>query len=322
MTPVSVAVTDPLLSAAGPPPTRHPPILKDPALGNHRATRVDRRAVSGIPEGAQPGRRRAVRQPAPRSGLKRALPSTPVLVGVAALAVSAGGAVTSQAAPGLVDQVSQVTSDLDASAAIGTAAAASSAQGQAGAVVKDRQVVVSRDSRRDALEAKADERLVEAAEAQAEQRNAALKQFRDAAEKQAAKIKMNRWVLPLSDYRISATYGASSSLWAHTHTGLDFAAPSGTSIHAVAGGEVTQTGYDGSYGNKTVVTLDDGTEIWYCHQTSFLVNVGDVVRPGEVIGTVGSTGNSTGPHLHLEVRPGAGDPVDPFTALLQHGVTP
>jgi murein DD-endopeptidase MepM/ murein hydrolase activator NlpD len=85
---------------------------------------------------------------------------------------------------------------------------------------------------------------------------------------------------------------------------------------------VTETGYDGSYGNKTVVTLEDGTELWYCHQTSFLVDVGDVVRGGEAIGTVGSTGNSTGPHLHLEVRPGGGDPVDPFTALLEHGITP
>ena len=53
-----------------------------------------------------------------------------------------------------------------------------------------------------------------------------------------------------------------------------------------------------------------------------MVSVGDAVRGGEAIGTVGSTGNVTGPHLHLEVRPGAGDPVDPFTALLEHGVTP
>ncbi len=91
---------------------------------------------------------------------------------------------------------------------------------------------------------------------------------------------------------------------------------------AVAGGTVTSVGYDGSYGNKTVVTLEDGTEIWYCHQSSFGVSEGETVAPGEVIGYVGSTGNVTGSHLHLEVRPGGGDPVDPYAAFLVHGVTP
>ena len=85
-------------------------------------------------------------------------------------------------------------------------------------------------------------------------------------------------------------------------------------------GVVTEASYDGAYGNKTVVTLEDGTEIWYCHQTSFGVSVGDTVRPGEVIGTVGSTGHVTGSHLHVEVRPGGGDPVDPYAAMQQHGL--
>ena len=91
---------------------------------------------------------------------------------------------------------------------------------------------------------------------------------------------------------------------------------------AVANGTVTETGYDGAYGNKTVVTLDDGTEIWYCHQTSIYVSVGDRVNGGEVIGTVGATGNVTGSHLHLEVRPGGGGPVDPFQAFVEHGIVP
>ncbi|MEQ4524625.1 M23 family metallopeptidase, partial [Nocardioides kribbensis] len=80
--------------------------------------------------------------------------------------------------------------------------------------------------------------------------------------------------------------------------------------------------YDGAYGNKTVLTLEDGTELWFCHQTSIDVSPGETVTAGQQIGTVGSTGNVTGPHLHLEVRPGGGDPVDPYEALSVNGVTP
>jgi murein DD-endopeptidase MepM/ murein hydrolase activator NlpD len=292
-------------------------------MGHHRAHRGERRDPSATVPTASGGRRRAepVRRPRRRPS---GLPSAPMVAGVAVLALSAVGAASTQVQG--VDVVSPVShvSGLSAAANLGATHAGGTGvtAPDAAELIEDRQVVVSRDSRRDALAEKADEKLVAQAEAQAEQRNAALKQFRDAAEKQAAKIKLNQWVAPLDGYRISATFGQSSGLWANTHTGLDFAAPSGTPIYAVAGGVVTETGYDGSYGNKTVITLDDGTELWFCHQTSFMVNVGDVVRSGETIGTVGSTGNSTGPHLHLEVRPGGGDAVDPFTALLQHGVTP
>ncbi len=160
-----------------------------------------------------------------------------------------------------------------------------------------------------------------AAEQQAQERNAALAEFAAQAEQQAAKIAENQWQLPLSSYRLTATFGQ-FGLWATYHTGLDFAAPTGTPIMAVANGTVTSTGYDGSYGNKTVVTLDDGTELWFCHQTTIAVSVGESVTAGQVIGTVGSTGNTTGPHLHLEVRPGAGDPVDPYSALQVHGLNP
>jgi murein DD-endopeptidase MepM/ murein hydrolase activator NlpD len=257
------------------------------------------------------GKRRAT-APARRSPLLRSLPSAPILLGVTALAISAGGAVTASDA----DLAGQVTSGSTSIAAAGTMGIAQVAP------TTSRDAVVSRDSRRDAQADAANQELIEAAEAQAKEQHAALEQFAQAAEKQSAKIRENQWVLPLESYRISATFGASSYLWSSVHTGLDMSAPSGTAIRAIANGVITETGYDGSYGNKTVLTLEDGTELWFCHQTTIDVSVGDTVRGGEVIGTVGSTGNSTGPHLHLEVRPGGGDPVDPFTALLEHGVTP
>ena len=114
----------------------------------------------------------------------------------------------------------------------------------------------------------------------------------------------------------------SGGMWSSNHTGLDFAAPSGTPIVAVANGVITETGSAGAYGNQTIQTLADGTEIWYCHQTSIDVSPGETVTAGQQIGSVGSTGNTTGPHLHLEVRPGGGDPVDPYQALVFHGVAP
>jgi murein DD-endopeptidase MepM/ murein hydrolase activator NlpD len=109
-------------------------------------------------------------------------------------------------------------------------------------------------------------------------------------------------------------------LWSSYHTGLDFNGETGDQIHAIADGEVISAGYDGSYGNKTVVQLDDGTELWYCHQSAFMVSVGDVIHQGEIIGLVGATGHVTGSHLHVEVHPGGGDPVDPYPAMQQHGL--
>jgi murein DD-endopeptidase MepM/ murein hydrolase activator NlpD len=130
------------------------------------------------------------------------------------------------------------------------------------------------------------------------------------------------WVLPVVGYHLTARFGQVSGLWSHAHTGLDFAAPSGTEIHSIAPGTVQSVGYDGAYGNKTQIRLDDGTVLWYCHQTSYVVQPGERVRAGQLIGYVGSTGNVTGPHLHLEVHPHGGEPIDPEDWLPQHGLLP
>ena len=253
-----------------------------------------------------------------RKSLFPLLPSAPTAVGAAALLIAAAGALSMGDQPAEEVTTASTPSRLftPASALSGTSASLSSV------ALDSRTQAVSRDSQRAALADAADEELLEAVEAQAEERNAALAQLAASAEKYAGQIAANAWHMPLSNYRITARFGFSSSLWANTHTGLDFAAPSGTPVVSVANGTVRSTEYAGSYGNRVIVALEDGTEIWYCHLSSFSVSPGDTVSGGQQVGTVGSTGNSTGPHLHLEVRPGAGDAVDPYAALLARGLTP
>jgi murein DD-endopeptidase MepM/ murein hydrolase activator NlpD len=130
------------------------------------------------------------------------------------------------------------------------------------------------------------------------------------------------WQLPVSGYHLTGRFGQSSGLWSSTHTGLDFAAPEGTAIRSIGPGTVLSAAYDGAFGNKTAVRLNDGTVLWYCHQSSFGVRPGQRLEPGDLVGHVGSTGNTTGPHLHLEVHPGGGRPVDPEAWLPRHGLRP
>ncbi|WP_231252683.1 M23 family metallopeptidase [Nocardioides furvisabuli] len=131
-----------------------------------------------------------------------------------------------------------------------------------------------------------------------------------------------RAVLPLASYRLSAGYGLTGPLWEAEHGGQDFSASLGEPIVAIAAGTVTEVAYAGPYGLRTIVVLPDGTEVWYCHQAEASVYAGQVVDVAEQIGTVGSTGNSTGPHLHLEVRPGAAGPTDPLAWLSAEGIAP
>lgn len=101
---------------------------------------------------------------------------------------------------------------------------------------------------------------------------------------------------------ISSRYGSISSIRSSAHTGLDIAASIGTPIKVVANGTVTFASYSGSYGNLIKVDHGNGVETWYAHTNKMYVKVGQEVKAGDVIATVGNTGNSTGPHLHLEIR--------------------
>ena len=109
---------------------------------------------------------------------------------------------------------------------------------------------------------------------------------------------------------ITSRYGVSSRIRSSNHTGLDIATAKGTPIKAVANGTVTYAQYTGSYGNLVKIDHGNGVETWYAHTSTMKVEVGQVVEAGEVIATVGSTGNSTGPHLHLEIRVN-GEHIDP-----------
>lgn len=126
----------------------------------------------------------------------------------------------------------------------------------------------------------------------------------------------------MSGYRITATFGQGGSRWARNHTGTDFAAPTGTRIGSVLKGVVTSAGWAGAYGQQVKVRHADGTETWYNHMSQITVAVGDEVSAGGKVGEVGSTGNLTGPHLHLEVRPGGGDPINPMPWLWDRGLNP
>lgn len=107
---------------------------------------------------------------------------------------------------------------------------------------------------------------------------------------------------PVSGGSISSRYGVSSRIRSSRHTGLDIAAKSGTDILASASGEVTYSGWKSSYGYLVIISHGNGVETWYGHCSKLYVSEGEKVDGGQIIAAVGSTGNSTGPHLHLEVR--------------------
>lgn len=101
---------------------------------------------------------------------------------------------------------------------------------------------------------------------------------------------------------ITSRFAESSRIRSSRHTGLDISASTGTPIKAAASGTVTFSGRKGSYGNLIVVTHGNGVQTYYGHCSALYASTGQQVSQGQTIAAVGSTGNSTGPHLHLEIR--------------------
>ncbi|MDK1473003.1 M23 family metallopeptidase [Streptomyces sp. 549] len=192
----------------------------------------------------------------------------------------------------------------------------------------DQQQAAADQQERDALAKAAAAKAAENAAKTAEQeRKAEEERKRKAEEERKRKAEEERlrklaatFSMPLASYQLTSSFGDSGSMWSNNHTGQDFAAPTGTPVKAVHAGTIKEAGWAGSYGYRIILELNDGTEVWYSHLSSMTKTSGTVTT-GDVIGNVGSTGNSSGPHLHLEVRPGGGDPIDPLAWLRGKGLS-
>jgi len=129
------------------------------------------------------------------------------------------------------------------------------------------------------------------------------------------------WTLPARG-TVGTTYGVPGTMWASGHhTGIDFTVPENTKVYAAFHGVVVAAGWGGAYGNQ-IVLHHDGVYTQYAHLKTISVKEGQTVVSGQEIGRSGSTGNSTGAHLHFEVRTGPkyGSDIDPMKYLGEKGV--
>ncbi|MFC9676446.1 MULTISPECIES: M23 family metallopeptidase [unclassified Streptomyces] len=233
-----------------------------------------------------------------------ALTTTGVIGGLAAPALAADDASLEQT--GLTKAISigdSLAEQIDAQAAAQQHAAdVAAAKAKAEAAAKKK---AEEDRRRAAAKAKAE------------------REAKERAARAAERKRLNAFVMPVSGSYVSTAYKASSGLWSSgSHTGIDFHAASGTSVHAVGAGTVVEAGWGGAYGNNIVIKMNDGTYTQYGHLSSIGVSVGQTVIPGQQIGLSGATGNVTGPHLHFEARtsPEYGSDIDPVAYLRLHGI--
>ncbi|MFF2142476.1 M23 family metallopeptidase [Kitasatospora sp. NPDC058190] len=127
-------------------------------------------------------------------------------------------------------------------------------------------------------------------------------------------------VMPVAQHGLGELFGAAGTHWAKRHTGIDFPVDGGSEVYAVTDGTI-RTQWNPFYGYMSILKMSDGTEAWFCHLRAYKVRKGPV-KQGDVIAFVGSSGNSTGPHLHFEIRPPGSGPVDPLPWFLSNGLDP
>ncbi|WP_030542655.1 peptidoglycan DD-metalloendopeptidase family protein [Streptomyces albus] len=261
-------------------------------------------AVPATPYAGPPSRRAGSgnrsrrRAPAKRSALLTvAVPSVAVMgvAGIAAASVggtSADDSTTTQAAP-----------DKDA---VKPALANNKLDTQLATLTADAGDFADRASRT--------QERIDLRERQAEEKR---RKEAEAARKEALRPK---FALPVAQQGLSAYYGQAGVNWMSVHSGIDFPVAYGTPVMAATDGTV-RTQYNLAYGNMAIVTAPDGTETWYCHLSSTKIRSG-TVKAGDTIAYAGNSGNSTGPHLHFEVRPGGGSAIDPLGWFQSHGLDP
>ncbi|MEV5988437.1 M23 family metallopeptidase [Streptomyces sp. NPDC052051] len=140
-------------------------------------------------------------------------------------------------------------------------------------------------------------------------------------------VNSSGWVAPVKQYALSAGYAQAGGMWKSTHSGQDFAVPSGTDVVAASSGTVVKAGGNGAgdgpaYGNAVVIKHAGGTYSQYAHLSRVDVQIGQSVGAGQHIAKSGNTGNSSGPHLHFEIRttPNYGSAVNPIEFLRAKGV--
>ncbi|MET8959534.1 M23 family metallopeptidase [Streptomyces sp. NPDC004074] len=142
-----------------------------------------------------------------------------------------------------------------------------------------------------------------------------------------APMRPGAWMGPVKHYTLSASFNQAGGMWQSTHSGQDFAVPSGTGVASAFSGTVVKAGPNGAgdgpaYGNAIVIRHPNGMYSQYAHLSRIDVRVGESVTRGEHIALSGNTGNSSGPHLHFEIRttPNYGSAVDPVAYLRSKGV--
>ncbi|TXS56517.1 M23 family metallopeptidase [Streptomyces sp. t39] len=248
--------------------------------------------------GGSRGRRRT---PAKRSALLTVAVPSACVMGVAGIAAASVGDIG--AAEKKDDTANLATAD---PASVKPVAANSEMDTQLAALSADARDFGDRASRT--------QERIDLKERQAAEKK---KREEEAARREALRPK---FVLPVKQDGLSAYYGQSGVNWMSLHSGIDFPVQYGTEVLAATDGTV-RTQWNSAYGNMAIVTAADGTETWYCHLSTTKIRSGSV-KAGDVIAYSGNSGNSTGPHLHFEVRPGGGAAIDPLTWLRSHGLDP
>jgi murein DD-endopeptidase MepM/ murein hydrolase activator NlpD len=236
------------------------------------------------------------------------------LAGAAALATT--GVVGTLASPALAADASALSAEDTGLTQIIT-------MGSLADEIADQAAAQKQEAEEAAAQARAREKAAAEAKRKAEARAKEAREAEERAAREAERRRLNSFQLPIAGSFVTTGYQAGGALWSSgSHSGVDFRAPSGSSVVAVGSGTVVEAGWDGAYGNSVVIRMNDGTYTQYGHLSSIGVFAGQQVTPGRQIGLSGSTGNSTGPHLHFEARTTAeyGSDIDPVAYLRSHGV--